>query len=239
MKRMLDRAMVERQLVGTRTQANSYIKLGLVKVNRKTVVSSDFLVGEMDTVTVTADQMYVSRAALKLASVSETFKLDFRQRVVLDVGSSTGGFTDFALKHGASKVIAVEVGSNQMHADLVTDKRVELHEQTDIRNIQKLSSVPDLIMVDVSFISLREVLPCLKLLTNQNCQILAMFKPQFESSDRAKNKGIIKNDRIRRQLAHDFETWLRQNNFTILNKADSKIAGSMGNLEKFYLLKLV
>jgi len=239
MKRMLDQAMVDQGLARTRTQANSLIKLGLVKVNQNIASRADFQIGETDIIRLLVSEQYVSRAALKLASVAKILKLDFRDKVVLDVGSSTGGFTDFALQHGASKVIAVEVGSDQLHSDLRGDKRIELHEQTDIRNVRKLSAGVDLILIDVSFVSLRDILPSVSLLANQTTQILAMFKPQFEAGDSHKNKGIVKNDKLRRGSMHDFEDWLRLSAFTVIDKADSKIAGAMGNQERFYLLKLV
>ena len=177
---------------------------------------------------------YVSRAALKLESAAEVLGLDFRGKTVLDVGSSTGGFTDYALQHGAKKVIAVEVGSNQLHTKLRQDKQVELHEKTDIRNF-KSSESTDYILIDVSFISLKEILPALKKFCRPDTQIVAMVKPQFEVDDSMKNKGVIKNEKMRRQVLRNFENWAKQN-FLILAKADSKVAGRQGNVERFYLL---
>ena len=110
----LDHALVTRGLVATRSQAESYIKLGEVKVADKVITKPGFLVSENDQVELTTQTQYVSRAALKLASIANSLKLDFAGKVVLDVGSSTGGFTDYALRHGAHKVIAVEVGTNQL-----------------------------------------------------------------------------------------------------------------------------
>lgn len=179
---------------------------------------------------------YVSRAALKLASVADVFNLNFKEKVVLDVGSSTGGFTDFALKHGAIKVIAVEAGKDQLHPSLRTNPDIELHEQTDIRDIKTLSNTPDIVVIDVSFISLKRVLPHIASLCTNQTQIVAMLKPQFETDDQAKNKGIVKNEHFRRDIIKDFETWTKQH-FIILNKADSQVAGSKGNIERFYLLQ--
>src|SRR5690606_24377340 len=105
-----------------------------------------------------AKEQYVSRAGLKLASVAKVLKLDFKGRIVLDVGSSTGGFTDYALKHGAKKVYAVDVGTDQLHPSLHNNPDIELHEQTDIRDF-KPAETPDIVVMDVSFISLREILP--------------------------------------------------------------------------------
>ncbi|HET7060431.1 MAG TPA: TlyA family RNA methyltransferase [Candidatus Saccharimonadales bacterium] len=179
-------------------------------------------------------QRYVSRAGLKLASVAEALKLDFKNKTVLDVGSSTGGFTDYALQHGAKKVIAVDVGTNQLHPSLRQDPRVELHEKTDIRDFQTPQNI-DLVMADVSFISLRDILPAVAGLTGQNTQIVAMVKPQFEAGSEMKHKGVIKNEKMRRDILKNFESWVA-GQFVISGKADSQIAGTKGNRERFYLL---
>lgn len=178
---------------------------------------------------------YVGRAALKLASVADKLGLDFKNKVVLDVGSSTGGFTDYALKRGAAKVIAVEAGSHQLHPCLRANPRVELHEKTDIREFKAIEN-PDIILIDVSFISLRQILPAVAKLSDKNTQIVAMVKPQFETDAKNVNKGVIKNDSIRRQVIKDFEGWAK-NHFLIKAKADSGLSGAKGNLERFYLIQ--
>jgi 23S rRNA (cytidine1920-2'-O)/16S rRNA (cytidine1409-2'-O)-methyltransferase len=238
MKQRLDQALVIKGLLPTRSQAESFIKLGSVKVNGKVVTKSGFLVGENDGVELTATEQYVSRAGLKLASIAKTLKLDFKDKVVLDVGSSTGGFTDYALQHGASYVIAVDVGTNQLHPTLHGNPIIELHEQTDIRDIHELSRPAGIVVIDVSFISLREILPTVAKLSHKNTQIAAMMKPQFEAGNNAKHKGVIKNDRMRRDILQDFEQWAKQY-FVILDKADSEVAGTKGNRERFYLLKKI
>jgi 23S rRNA (cytidine1920-2'-O)/16S rRNA (cytidine1409-2'-O)-methyltransferase len=236
-KDRLDKMLVSRTLVASRSQAESYIKLGKVKVNGKVVTKAGELVGENDALAVTAETQYVSRAALKLASVAEILHLDFANKTVLDVGSSTGGFTQYALKHGATKVLAVEVGSNQLHPDLRGDPRIELHEQTDIRDLTELSSHVDIVVADVSFISLREILPHVSRLISNDTQLAVMVKPQFEAANSSlKHKGVIKNDKMRRTILKDFEVWA-QKHFVILDKADSSVSGSKGNQERFYLLK--
>ena len=233
----LDQALVARGLVRSRSQAESYIKLGDVKVAGKVMLKPGFLVSGESLIEMAEQEQYVSRAALKLASVAEALKLDFKDKVVLDVGSSTGGFTDYALKHGASKVIAVEVGSNQLHMNLRGNDRIELHEQTDIRDVHTLSSDPDIVVADVSFISLRDILPHIAKLANKKTQLVMMVKPQFEAvQSNLKHKGVIKNDTMRRDILKDFEAWA-QTKFVILNKADSTVSGARGNLERFYLLR--
>lgn len=239
MKQRLDTELVRRGLVGTRSQAESYIKLGYVMVSGEVITKPGVFVGSETPLKLTIREQYVSRAALKLASVAEALNLSFKDKVVLDVGSSTGGFTDYALQQGAVKVIAVEVGTNQLHPRLRTDTRIELHEQTDIRDMKELSQVPDTVLIDVSFISLRDILPSLIRLINSTTQVVAMVKPQFEAgNDNLKHKGIIKNDHIRRNILKSFENWV-QNLFIIVNKADSSVAGEKGNLERFYLLRLL
>ncbi len=237
MKRRLDQELVARQLINSRSQAESLIKLGHVEVDGRVVSKAGFLVSEADDIKLLATEQYVSRAGLKLASVADKLHVSFKGKVVLDVGSSTGGFTDYALQHGANKVIAVDVGTNQLHPSLRTNKRIELHEQTDIRDIETLSPLPNIIVIDVSFISLRDVLPVIHRLSPVSVQVLAMVKPQFEAGQSSlKHKGVIKNDKIRRNILKDFENWV-QKLFVVVDKADSDVSGSKGNQERFYLLK--
>ncbi len=237
-------------LVQSRSQAESYIKLGAVRVNGRIEQKAGTLVSENDKVSVAGEQ-YVSRAALKLASVTEQFHIDFRDKIVLDVGSSTGGFTDYALKHGAAKVIAVDVGTNQLHPSLHGDTRIELYEKTDIRDVVgaqgKSKKSPqvvvihdkiDIVVADVSFISLQSILPSIKLLASDRTELYMMCKPQFEAGKQQVNKGIIKNSSVRRAILKDFEDWLRNSGFIILDKADSQVAGSKGNVERFYKLSI-
>jgi 23S rRNA (cytidine1920-2'-O)/16S rRNA (cytidine1409-2'-O)-methyltransferase len=233
-KKRLDVALAQRGLVASRSQAESYIKLGKVKVNGKILNKSSILVSEDDALEIRGEEQYVGRAALKLASVAGKFKLDFKGKIVLDVGSSTGGFTDYALKRGAAQVIAVDVGTDQLHPSLRTNPKVQLHEKTDIRDFATDQQI-DIIMIDVSFISLRQVLPAVAKLTSQNTQIAAMLKPQFEAQPRDVNKGVIKNDAVRRRILKDFETWAKDY-FIIKDKADSEVTGAKGNKERFYLL---
>lgn len=220
----------------TRSQAESMIRLGDVTVNGRAITKPGYFVTTTDNVVVASKQRYVSRAGLKLASVAQILKLNFLGKTVLDVGSSTGGFTDYALQHGATKVFAVDVGTDQLHPSLRSDKRIELHEKTDIRDFN-LSSAPDIVVMDVSFISLREILPHVAALSGPNTQIVAMVKPQFEAGRHQVNKGVIKNDSVRRQILKDFETWAKEW-FITLDKADSEVAGAKGNRERFYLLKI-
>lgn len=237
-KQRLDQYLVGAGLVSTRSQAESYIRLGEVTIDGGVITKAGTLVDESKKVVLNAKEQYVSRAALKLASVSKTLGLNFTNKTMLDVGSSTGGFTEYVLRHGANKVFAVEVGKDQLHPSLHGNPKIELHEQTDIRDFTTTDTI-DIVVMDVSFISLREILPHVATLCSSKTDIIAMVKPQFEAVEsNLKHKGVIKNDRMRRDILKDFEAWA-SSRFITLDKADSQIAGSKGNVERFYKLRKI
>ena len=266
MKHRLDQLLHVRGMVASRSQAESWIRLGKVFVDGKQVTKAGTFVDEAAELDLQADEQYVSRAGLKLASVAQTLHLEFKDKVMLDVGSSTGGFTDYALKHDARKVIAVDVGTDQLHPTLLGNERIELHEQTDIRDIVlqvtkdatlysqtatgssagadrpagpvvHIAETPDLVVIDVSFISLRDILPHVARLCGSQTVVAAMVKPQFEAREsNMKHKGVIKNDKMRREILKDFESWVTKY-FVIIDKADSDVAGTKGNRERFYKLR--
>lgn len=204
--------------------------------------------------------MPVSRAENKLAGAAQAFSYDFRGKTVLDIGSSTGGFTEYALLSGAKKVIAVEKGTRQMKSPLRFDPRIDLREKTDIfsvtrsslsrdqnesnqnesnENKSKTDTRIDTILADVSFISLKQVLlHAKKQLATPQTDFLVMLKPQFEARPFQLKNGVVKNETIRRDIIKDFEAWLKNNGFLIVNKRDNTLAGKNGNLERFYFLKI-
>lgn len=202
-----------------------------------------------------------NRGYYKIEGAVRAFNFDFRGKTVLDIGSSTGGFTEIALEHGAKKVIAVEKGTNQMKAPLRFDPRVELHEKTDIFDVKATNTpfedrklgraplsvsedgafvtFPDTIVADVSFLSLTKILKYAKIhLSRSDTDFLVMLKPQFEAKPYQLNKGVVKNEKLRREIIKNFETWLKQNGFIITKKRDNDLTGKNGNLERFYYLKL-
>jgi 23S rRNA (cytidine1920-2'-O)/16S rRNA (cytidine1409-2'-O)-methyltransferase len=236
MKQRLDQLMTKRDIAPTRSQAESWIRLGKVTVDGRVVTKPGYFADETSTVSLTATERYVSRAGLKLASVADGFHVDFRDAIVLDVGSSTGGFTDYALQHGASRVYAVDVGTDQLHPSLQGHERIELHEKTDIRLFTP-PEVPDIVVIDVSFVSLRQILPHISTVTGPSTVILAMVKPQFEASrQQITSSGIVKNDGVRRAILREFEVWSKRYFITVA-KADSDVKGSRGNHERFYMLR--
>ena len=182
--------------------------------------------------------MWICRAEFKIEDAAEAFRFDFRDKIVLDIGSSTGGFTEYALRRGAKKVIAVEKGTRQMKAPLRFDPRINLNEKTDIFEF-RINERIDVILADVSFVSLRKVLIYAKQkLAGQNTEFLVMLKPQFEARPEQLNRGIVKNERIRREIIREFELWLGRNGFLLKNKRDNILPGKNGNIERFYYLSL-
>lgn len=208
----------------------------------------------------TGHQDIVGRAELKLAEAAQAFGYDFRGKVALDVGSSTGGFTEYALRQGAKKVIAIEKGTRQMKAPLRDDPRVDLHEKTDFLEIgSKNGDSPedsgdlqgqnrvelvhgvqvDVVLADVSFVSLEKILAKAKEIVDKNADYLVMLKPQFEARPEQLVKGVVKNEKMRREIIRKFEEWLRRNGFYIVKKRDNELVGKNGNRERFYYLKNV
>ena len=182
---------------------------------------------------------YVSRAEGKLAGAVRAFSYDFRDKTVLDIGSSTGGFTELALKLGAKKVIAVEKGTRQMKVPLRYDPRIELHEKTDIFEFVTTEKI-DTIVADVSFVSLTKVLAYAKMkLARRDTDLLVMLKPQFEARPGQLVKGVVKNEKIRREIIKNFEMWLKNNGYLVVMKRDNEVIGKNGNQERFYYHKKV
>lgn len=236
MKIRLDNLLVDRKMVESRSQAESYIKLGKITVDGVKRTKPGFFVDVDSELKILQRVQYVSRAGLKLESVAKKMRINFRNKTVLDVGSSTGGFTDYSLKNGANKVIAVDVGTDQLHPKLRLNKKVELYEKTDIRNFKTDQKI-DVVVIDVSFISIKEILPSVVNLSNKNTKIVAMVKPQFEAGRNGTVNGVVKNNSYRRKILQDFENWCRSNNLYIENKRDSEVKGTKGNQERFYILR--
>ncbi len=180
----------------------------------------------------------VGRAEYKIEGAFREFGADLRGKLVLDIGSSTGGFTEFALRQGAAKVIAVEKGTKQMKAPLCFDPRIELHEKQDIFEFIP-EEKPDVVLADVSFVSLRKVLAyARKNLCKRDTEFLVMLKPQFEAPDYMLRRGVLKNNKMRREIIVGFEAWLKDRGFFIVAKKDNEVAGRFGNVERFYYLRI-
>lgn len=233
--RRLDLELLERGYADSRRRAQELIRGGLVQVGGEMVTKPARQVESSAAITVSEHIDYVSRSAYKLAAANRRFEVDFQGTVVLDVGASTGGFSDYALRFGAKRVLAVDVGTHQLRQRLRTDPRIDVYEKTDIRDFRP-DTLVDIALIDVSFISLRQVIPNVAQSIQPNGHLLVLCKPQFEAGAAAKHKGVIKNERLRRQIFRDFEAWLQQQHLRLIDKADTDTPGSKGNRERFYWL---
>ena len=238
MKQRLDVLLVERGLADTRTKAQAIIMAGKVSGNGRVLDKPGQSFDSETELHVKDQSRYVSRAGEKLESVAEYLKLDFTGVTLLDVGSSTGGFTDYALQNGAFKVYCVDVGTEQLAYKLRQDSRVVLMEQTDIRNAV-LPERASMVVIDVSFISLTRIMEAVAALALPGAPIVAMVKPQFEAGKALADKyhGVLPLGPERDEVLAGVRMWLGENGFTILDEADSGLSGTQGNVERFMLLR--
>ncbi|HUD11731.1 MAG TPA: TlyA family RNA methyltransferase [Candidatus Saccharimonadia bacterium] len=237
MKKRLDVLLVERGLADSRTRAQALIMSGQVSAHGRKLDKPGVAVDEGVDLHVKDQPLYVSRAGDKLASVAAVLQLDFEGKVVLDVGSSTGGFTDYALQDGAKKVYCVDVGTAQLAYKLRQDERVVVMERTDIRDAI-LPELVDIAVVDVSFISLVKVLEPVVALIKPGALIVAMAKPQFEAGRALATKyhGVIPIGEERDLVLDELRSWMAAR-FVIVSEANSAVAGAEGNVERFYALQ--
>ena len=235
----LDAEMVARGIARSRERAKEMIAAGSVTVNGKTAKKASETVAESDVVESCEEEKYVGRGALKLEKAAEEFGLDFKGKVCLDIGASTGGFTDFMLKNGAKKVYAVDVGHGQLAEVLRADERVCNMEGTDIRDIsaEDIGGAADFICVDVSFISLTKILPKVYELLGDGAIASVLIKPQFEAGKRDIGKhGIVKDRKVHVRVLTEIDEFAASLGFVCEKYTFSPVKGGSGNIE--YLVKL-
>ena len=226
----LDSYLVTHNLVSTRNKGQYEIEQGNVLVNGKVVTKASFKVSNEDEVKVNSTFDYVSKGALKLLKAKDEFNLNFNNKIMLDIGSSTGGFSEVALKNNIKKVIAVDVGKNQFDEKLKTDKRVELHEETDIRNYV-INEKIDIVTIDVSFISVTKFLD--KINEINPIEIILLIKPQFECGKEIadKYKGVPLNKEVHEEVIKKIFKRFSEINFNVQDLTYSPITGGSGNIE--------
>jgi len=229
----LDQYLVENDILESRTKAQNVIKEGHVTVNDKVQKKASFKVSDTDKVVLENIEMYVSRAALKLKGFIPHLPFSMKDMKVLDIGSSTGGFTEIALLEGAAHVTALDVGTDQLHHSLREDSRVTSLEQTDIRTYENESGF-DVITSDVSFISLLNILECVDRLANR--WIILLFKPQFEVGREAKrdNNGVVLDKKAIAKAMMEFEDACHIKGWKLHVKEHAMITGKEGNAEECY-----
>ena len=237
----LDIYLVNSGLCETRSKSQDIIKNGYVTVNKEIIVKPSFTVSELDSVEIsTNEHIYVSRSANKLKQALNDFNIDLRELVVLDIGASTGGFTECALEAGASFVYAVDVGKEQLHQSLRNNPNICSMEQTDARDLSVASfkRAIDFVCVDVSFISVRNILPSIVSLLYDNKEVVILVKPQFELERKYLNKkGIVKEEKLRIKALKSIKECARELGFKILDHKECKLPGRDGNIEYLLYLK--
>ncbi len=234
MKKRLDVLLLERGLVSSREKAQGFIMEGKVLVNGKPITKAGTLIKEDAVLELLEEEKFVSRAGYKLENAIKTFGIDIKDKICLDIGSSTGGFTDCLLQYGARCVYAVDVGHLQMHEKLRYDERVHLYEDTDIRAFKKPENVEfDIITVDVSFISLTKIGEYIKHFCNPSTELLMLVKPQFELSPKYLKKGIVKEESARMLALENVISYFESIGFRLLKYTKAHPKGTKGNEEFF------
>jgi len=235
----LDQYLVEKGLAPTREKAQALIMSGLVLVDGKTADKPGQRVKENAKVEIKEPFRYVSRGGYKLEHALEKLGLSVEGFTVLDVGSSTGGFTDCLLQKGAKRVYAVDVGKAQMDQKLRRDPRVVLYEETDARELTEkhIPEKVDLITMDVSFISSKKLLPVVVKFLKEEGFLLVLVKPQFELLPKFVKKGVVKDDEKKVQAVLDVANFLKGLGFSVLRVIKAKPRGTKGNEEFFLFAK--
>jgi 23S rRNA (cytidine1920-2'-O)/16S rRNA (cytidine1409-2'-O)-methyltransferase len=239
-KTRLDILMMDKGLVQSRQRAKALIMAGSVKVNDLRVDKPGTLVPKDINIAVKSDvNPYVSRGGLKLEKALQTAAISVKGMICLDIGASTGGFTDCLLQHGAIRVYAVDVGYGQLDWKLRQDKRVIVIERSNIRYLpfESLNEKVDIVVADTSFISLKLVIPASEKFMKENALVLALIKPQFEAGKQNVGKGgVVRNPEIREQVIQDIEQFFTDRGYLINFVVPSPISGPKGNIE--YMISL-
>lgn len=232
-KTRLDVLLVDRGLASTRQRAQALILGGAVTVDGQPAQKSGMTIADDATVHVRLPQdEYVGRGALKLARAIELFQIEPIGKICLDVGASTGGFTDVLLRHGAQTVYAVDVGYGQLAWTLRQDPRVVVMERTNFRYVEALPDLIDVVVVDVSFISLRLILPPMTRLTTTDAEAVLLIKPQFEAGrDKVGKGGVVRDPSAHRDTILSVLSAARKLGWTAVHLAPSPITGPSGNRE--------
>lgn len=229
-----DRLLVERGFFESRARAQAAIEAGLVAADGRTVVRASDLLPLEARIEAHAPHPYVSRGGLKLAAALDAFGIDPAGLACLDAGASTGGFTDVMLRRGAIRVVAVDVGRDQLHPSLRADPRVTSLEGTDLRALsaEAVGFAAALVSVDVSFISLRLVLPALAALSAPGAALVALIKPQFEAGrERVGRGGIVRDEAVHAAVCAEIRRFVEGLGFQILGLIPSPVEGGDGNRE--------
>lgn len=232
-KRRLDIVLLEKYPQYSRTQIGGWIMRGAARINDILIDKPGHQVSEKDIVTLMIQEdPYVCRAGFKLAQALKTFNVDVTNFVVLDAGLSTGGFTDCLLQNGVKKVYGVDVGYGQVHEKIRQDPRVVVMERTNLRYLETLPELVDLVTLDLSFISVLKVLPAVTKLMKPTAQLIVLIKPQFEAGKQDVGRGgIIKDAAVHERVVTDITAGICNYQFSCAGTIESPILGATGNKE--------
>lgn len=234
-KERLDVLLVKRDLIDTREKAKRMIMAGLVFTGTERLDKPGMKIDETLPLTVKGTIPYVSRGGFKLEKALTTFEASVHNKTIVDIGSSTGGFTDCALQNGATLIYAIDVGYNQLAWKLRNDPRVIVKERTNFRHVTKeffTEGLPNFAMIDVSFISLTIILPVLRQVLRDQGEVVTLIKPQFEANrEQVGKKGVIRDKKVHEQVLHKIVTFAEKEGFHVLNLTHSPITGGEGNIE--------
>ncbi len=234
-RKRIDLLLVERGLFESRARARAAIEAGLVSANDKPVLKASATIAADAVLQAQAAHPFVSRGGVKLSGALEQYPLEIEDHVCLDVGASTGGFTEVLLANGASVVFAIDVGHGQLHPSLRDHPKIVSMEGTDIREFEgkRLPARPDIVVIDVSFISLKAVLPVALSLAAAPMHLLALIKPQFEAGRKHLKRGIIRDAAVHHEICDDISAFASSLGCTDIRIFPSPISGGDGNIEFF------
>ncbi len=231
-KERLDVLLVERGLVETRARARAHIMAGEVTVDGVRVDKAGTQISRSVQIELATPMPYASRGGYKLAGALEQFGLDVADRVAADIGACTGGFTDVLLQRGAARVYAIDVGQGQLVWKLRQDERVVVMERTNARYLDSLLEPVSLVVIDVSFISLKLILPAVRKWLSADADVVALIKPQFEAGPESVGKGgIVRDAAVRRAVLEDLLGWANDQGWSVNGLIQSPIQGTDGNIE--------
>src|ERR1700744_6140517 len=234
-RKRADVLLVERGLFESRARAQAAIEAGLVTANYKQVAKASENIAADAVLQAQPEHPFVSRGGVKLSAALERYPIEIEDHVCLDVGASTGGFTEVLLANGAAMVFSIDVGKSQLHPSLQGHPRIISMEETDIRSFEgkRLPQRPDIVVIDVSFISLKAVLPVALSLAAAPMHLLALIKPQFEAMRKHSKRGIIRDAAVHREVCDDIAAFAASLGCSDIEVFPSSIAGGDGNLEFF------
>ena len=234
-RKRVDVLLVERGLFESRARARAAIDAGLVIANDKQIQKPSEVIPANAVLQAQPAHPWVSRGGVKLAGALEQYPIEIEDHICLDVGASTGGFTEVLLANGASLVFAIDVGHNQLHPSLHGHPKIVSMEATDIRQFEgkRLPARPDIVVIDVSFISLKAVLPVALSLAAAPMQLLALIKPQYEAERKYSKHGIIRNAMVHQEICDDVTAFAATLGCTDIQVFPSSIKGGDGNIEFF------